>query len=343
MDTEATLPLPQERPNFVGPADLESDLATLVGNETVAGGWIIEGPEGIGKTTLAFRLARSLLSHPDDRQNGLAVSEQSLVFKLIAGNAHPDLRVAARVDKKTGRGRSADIIVDTIHEEVLRLLQRTPAMNDWRIVIIDEADAMNKSAVNALLKILEEPPAKSVLLLTSATPAAMPSTIRSRCRRIRLTPRPLDEIKFFLAEERREIKGNAAHAIALAARGRPGRAAILASRSGASAVECVREFLERVGEGLPLRASRALIAPQDDELWEFFVELLLERLAERTVELAQLPIPRGGEVALLLSTFDEAGRLLRRGVELNLDRGQLLLGVARAICRNRPSASAAHN
>ncbi len=342
MEAEATSPLPQERPNFLGSANLESDLSELVENEKIAGGWIIDGPEGIGKTTLAFRLARSILSPPDDRKGGLAVNEQSLVFKLIAGNAHPDLRFAARREKKTGKGRSADIIVDTIHDAVLGLLQLTPAMSDRRIVIIDEADAMNKSAANALLKILEEPPAKSVLLLTSKTPAAMPSTIRSRCRRIRLAPRPLEEIKLFLAEERPEVGGDAADAVALAARGRPGRAAILASNSGASAVEHVREFFERANEGLSLKASKVLIAPQDDEVWEFIVELLLEQLAERITGLASMPRLRAEEVRSQLAIFDEAERLLRRGIALNLDRVQILLGVARAIYRTR-SAAAAYN
>lgn len=337
MEAETTILPPQARSNFVGSPGIEQDLSALVGRGTVAGGWIIEGPDGIGKTTLAFRMARAILAGPKERRIGLGMSEESRTFRMVAGGAHPDLKIAARREKKTGRGLSADVTVDTIHEEVLDLLQRTPAISDWRVVIIDEADAMNKHAANALLKILEEPPQKSVLLLTSAAPAAMPSTIRSRCRRIRLTRRPVEEIEIFLEQEGL-TEGAATRTVAEAARGRPGRAAILASKSGAEAIRSVREIIGLSGDMSQLRKSGSLKSLQADEVWSLFVELLLETLAEKSVKDCRDPQSFGrpampDSVRARLLAHDEVQSLLRRGRALNLDRYQIVLATARVIAR----------
>ena len=169
--------------------------------------WILSGPNGIGKATMAFRIARFLLSADAGNKmayKNMSISEKSAVFQQIAGGSNPDLLVLERdyieADKKkilsaikkgealdeeelSGLKKSAFIRVDDVRK-VGDFLSKTSFNDGWRVVIIDSADDMNKNAANALLKILEEPPAKTILLLVSHNPGLLLPTIRSRCAKL---------------------------------------------------------------------------------------------------------------------------------------------------------------
>ena len=178
-------------------------------SNTMHHAWILSGPQGVGKATLAYKIARFLLWADESKKesyNSLNVPEDSMVFQQVAGGSHPDLRVLERdyieTDKKKiisaiRKGEPMDeeklaelkkssfIRIDEVRK-IIEFLSMTSLNDGWRVVIIDSADDMNKSAANALLKILEEPPAKTVLLLICHNPGLLLPTIRSRCAKLPL-------------------------------------------------------------------------------------------------------------------------------------------------------------
>ena len=154
---------------------------------------LIEGPEGIGKATLAFRFTNHVLNHPEPQDAPDALEDPdpaSPVFRQIAGGAsHNLLHLSRPADAKTGKLKSA-ITVDEIRRAG-KFFSQTSGTGNWRIVIVDTADEMNRAAANAVLKILEEPPKRALFLMLSHAPGKLLPTIRSRC--LPLTLRPLSE------------------------------------------------------------------------------------------------------------------------------------------------------
>jgi len=159
---------------------------------------VLTGPDGIGKASFAYRLARFLFIEGDESQGGglfgdaapptsLAVSSDNPIFHRIVSGGHADLMVVERpFDEKTGRYKQ-EIPVDEVRK-IPRFLHQTSAEGGWRIVIIDGAETLNRNAQNALLKILEEPPKKALIVLTSSKPGMFLPTIRSRCRFLAFDP-----------------------------------------------------------------------------------------------------------------------------------------------------------
>jgi DNA polymerase-3 subunit delta' len=155
--------------------------------------WLISGPAGIGKATLAYRMARFVLAHPDPRApavqkaKSLDIGAEHPVARHIAAQAQPDLLVLVRtINEKTGKLRQ-DIQVDDVRQTVT-FFGSTAGEGGWRVAIVDTVDELNESGANALLKILEEPPRRALLLLVSHSTARVLPTIRSRCRLLPLRP-----------------------------------------------------------------------------------------------------------------------------------------------------------
>jgi DNA polymerase III subunit delta' len=161
--------------------------------------WLLSGPAGIGKATFAYRTARFLLAHPDHRApavqqaSSLAVEADHAVARRIAAQAHGNLLVLERtINEKTGKLRQ-DIAVEDVRRTVT-FFGSTAATEGWRIAIVDSVDELNPQGANALLKILEEPPRRSVLLLVSHCAGRVLPTIRSRCRLISLRPLASEDV-----------------------------------------------------------------------------------------------------------------------------------------------------
>jgi len=150
--------------------------------------WLIAGIEGIGKMTLATHIAHHVLSNGAGKPG--VVNAQDRIAKLMASEAHPDMLVIRRAtDDKTGEMRKVIVVEDAL--KLGAFLRMTATHGGWRVVIVDEAHALNRNAQNAILKILEEPPSQALILMTATTPGALLPTIRSRCRIVQLAP--LDE------------------------------------------------------------------------------------------------------------------------------------------------------
>ncbi len=166
--------------------------------------WMISGPRGIGKATLAYRFARYVLANaptdtglfgsndlPDER-NDLYLVPEHPVFQRVAAASHGDLLVIERSENERGTKR-ANIVVEDVRR-TQNFFHMTAGEGGWRIVIVDSADEMNVNAANALLKVLEEPPPRALLLLVSHNPGQLLPTIRSRCQKIRLEPLAAAEV-----------------------------------------------------------------------------------------------------------------------------------------------------
>ncbi len=188
-------PPPRANPDLVGHESAEAALRRLFQSGRMPHAVLMTGPRGIGKATLAYRFARFVLAHGangDDvgrlaeDEGTLAVPAASGVFRRVASGGHADLLSVERAYDPRRRRLRSEIVVDETRE-IAAFLRLTAGEGGWRVVIVDGADAMNRSAANALLKILEEPPRQALLLLVAHNPGRLLPTIRSRCRRFPMT------------------------------------------------------------------------------------------------------------------------------------------------------------
>jgi len=192
---EAAPATPRANPDFVGHPQAEQVLLHAWQSNRLHHAWLLTGQRGIGKATLAFRFARYVLAGSDgglfaDSSGTLEVPRTAPVFRQVAGGGHPDLLTIERgYDEKRDRYRT-EILVDDVRE-LGAFLHLKAAAGGWRVVVIDSVDDLNRYAANALLKVLEEPPAQALIVLVCHAPGRLLPTIRSRCRRLALAP--LDE------------------------------------------------------------------------------------------------------------------------------------------------------
>lgn len=195
------LPAPRENPYLFGHEATEQRFVDEFTRGTTHHAYLITGPRGIGKATLAYRMARFALqqglSAPAEAPSlslfgdepapaaaqSLQMDEQSQLFRRVASGAHSDLRTL-----EPGEDTKRPIISVDAARKIPEFLSYTPAEGAWRVVVIDAADQLNPSAANALLKTIEEPPPRAMLLLVSHAPGRLLPTIRSRCRHYALQP-----------------------------------------------------------------------------------------------------------------------------------------------------------
>ncbi len=311
---------PHRRTDFLSAPDLEAQLCRALAQGALANGWLITGPEGVGKATLAYRLARALLHESGTSMTPPADARSSA---LVAARAHPDLFVAERLYDEKKERHAAEIAVET-SRGLIDFLSLTPSLGAWRVVIVDTADDLNRNSANALLKALEEPPAKTAIFILSAAPGRLLATIRSRCRRLALRPYPAEAVAAFLEREG-AAHGQDAMKIALAAEGRPGFALKLALGEGAEAIDAVNDFIAaRDAAGVAQRLS----PKSADGVWPIFQELLLRRIDGAARAAA---IRADASAADVVALREAISTLFLRGDAVNLDRFQIVLAAARAV------------
>jgi DNA polymerase III subunit delta' len=192
VETEIAVRHPRETSVLFGHSEAEAALLGAYRSGRIAHAWLIGGPQGIGKATLAYRMARFVLSHRDPAS--LAVREARTLFvdpdeqaaRHVASGAHGGLLTLERSANDKGVMRTVITVDET--RETIGFFGSTAAVEGWRVCIVDTVDELNPNAANALLKILEEPPQQSLFLLISHAPARVLATIKSRCRRLSLRP-----------------------------------------------------------------------------------------------------------------------------------------------------------
>ena len=181
-------PHPRATDKMFGHEVAETAFAEALQSGRMHHGWLINGREGIGKATLAYRMARFALSEPSERSQGLRpldIPLKSIAARQVLALSHPGLLVIRRPwDQKLKRFLTV-ISVDEVRR-IKSFLAHSTGTNAWRVIIVDQADELNISAANALLKSLEEPPPRTLFLLVTSEPGRLLTTIRSRCRRLDL-------------------------------------------------------------------------------------------------------------------------------------------------------------
>lgn len=188
-------PHPRETKSLYGHDDAEVSLLTAWNVGRFPHALLIGGPEGIGKATLAYRVARFVLagSSGKDTPASLDISPDHPVSRQVEALAHPDLLVLRRVWNEDTKKLRSEIRVEDVRRTVT-FFGSTPAYGGYRVCIVDSADELNRAGANALLKVLEEPPANSLLIIISHSPGRLLPTIRSRCRRLILRPLSTEDV-----------------------------------------------------------------------------------------------------------------------------------------------------
>jgi len=346
-------PHPRQTTGLFGQARAEADFLTALNAGRLHHGWLLHGPRGVGKATLAWRIARFLLATPEIGADGLfdaptrtetldIAPDHPVARRLLAG-ADPGLAVIIRsVNEKTNRMRN-EIVVDDVRA-LNRFFGLSAADGGHRVVIVDAADEMTISAANALLKMLEEPPARTTILLISHQPSKLLPTIRSRCRSLRLSPLETADMHTALAATGVQLPDNMDHLSALAA-GSVGEALRLITLGG---LEIYAELIAILNSLPRLDRSRALAlaeaaaqrgASERYELLLNLIDISMTRLA-RTGATGAPPSPEAapGEAQVLarLSATPDRGRAWagvsaaitarsRHGRAVNLDPAALVL------------------
>ncbi len=181
---------PRSATLLFGHAAAEQALLAAYRSGRVPHAFLLTGPKGIGKATLAYRFARFVFAHPDPgaadvaATTTLAIDAEHPVARRIGAQAQGDLLVLERTPNEKGVLRQ-QIAVDDVRRTV-SFFGSTAGEGGWRIAIVDAVDELNRSSANALLKVLEEPPQRALLLLVCHSAARVPATLRSRCRAVML-------------------------------------------------------------------------------------------------------------------------------------------------------------
>lgn len=231
-DQEAGLAHPRDAARLYGHDDAERRLALSYRDGTMPTAWLIGGPKGVGKATLAYRFARLLLAGEPlaapDGPSPLDMPPHHPVARLVAAQAHPGLLVLKRPFDDKGERLRKSITVDEVRR-IHAHFGLSGATRGYRVCIVDAADDLNEEGANALLKTLEEPPQRAVFLLLAHAPMRLLATIRSRCRRLMLKPLGQDDVAAILAAHAPELSDADRHLVAALSGGVPGRALMLAS------------------------------------------------------------------------------------------------------------------
>jgi DNA polymerase-3 subunit delta' len=324
-DRLAGAPHPRERFNLIGHSQAESDLLAAWKADRLPHALLLGGPQGIGKATLAYRLTRFLLAGGRTDGDDLSVPRDHPVSRQVASLSHPDLLVLRRVKEEHNKTMSQVIRVDDTRR-IVPFFGSTSAYGGWRICIVDAVEEMNPSSANAILKLLEEPPARSLFILISHAPGRLLPTIRSRCRRIDLKPLPSAEVAQALgslAQDIPEFDPSAIAGAAEASQGSVGRALslLLGGEDNLAVLNMTRELLAQLPE-----VPSASIAALGDKLRGDNLEVFAEAVGDWLAEAAT----GNGEPARL-AQFAEAWDKVRRATATaeiyNLDRKPLVFQV----------------
>ncbi|MFC3124839.1 DNA polymerase III subunit delta' [Pseudoroseomonas globiformis] len=319
---------PQANHHLFGHEATASSLAEAGVTGHLHHAWLLTGAWGIGKATLAFRLARWLLADRPEGQAPLEVPPDHPVSRRIAAGSHSDLRV---LSPTAGTGVKRMIRVDDVRA-LSRFVGLTAAEGAWRIILIDQVEAMNAEAQNALLKTLEEPPPGALLLLVSAAPDRLLPTIRSRCRRLELFPLKNGEMQEAMKCLAPDLSEEQRSTLVRIGSGSPGKALGMAGGDGLALHEQVSAFLAALpfvgGQDLHQLADM-LSSGRDGAAFGTFMALLRDQLGDalrRSARGQPAPAFLGSRpLADWATLWDTLGRLATETEHLNLDRRQAVL------------------
>ena len=344
-------PHPRETRTLVGHEVAERELAEAFASQRMHHAWLFAGPEGIGKATLAYRLARYVLAGPGERDASgrtLESAADAASARRIRALSHPALLVVRRPYDVRSKRLSGSIPVDEVRR-LKSFLGLTAAAGTWRVVIVDAADELNVNAANALLKSLGEPPTRALFLLVASEPSRLLPTVRSRCRRLSLAPlsgAPLRQAAAAALAQAEMDMPSADHwpLLERLAEGSVRRALLLAGSGGLELyerIEAILAALPNVDWPAVHALADQLSMPAHEQRFEAFYNLLLDvigrlvraRAAGRTGPepgLAGRLIPERlipeARLPAWAALWEDIGRERAERALLNLDKRAFLVG-----------------
>lgn len=346
------IPLPRANPDLIGHDEAENALLDAVHGGKLHHAWLLTGPRGIGKATLAYRFARFLFAHgldaPADMFGGapqtLQLSADDPLFRRIAAGSHPDLVTLEREENPRTKVLRDEIVVDQVRD-LAGFFAMTPAEGGFRVAIIDAIDELNRNAANALLKLLEEPPPRSLLILVAHAPGRLLPTIRSRCRRLALRPLPEAQVGAIVNRLAPGIAADEVRGLCRLANGSPGRALALHAAGGLKHYRAIGDLLAPMArrQGLDIKAVNALAdrftGREGSDLFRLTFELLglwLVRMIRlsATGGIDEAMVGEGAAMRALVAAarlerwtevWEKINALAARAEAVNLDRRQVLV------------------
>ena len=309
-------PHPREVFDYIGGEAAEAEfVSSTLARGRLHHAWLLTGPEGGGKATFAYRAARRLLgARPSASPASLDSDPADAVSRQIIARSNPDLLVLQR-DPEDGKTRKG-IPVDEARM-LPEFFSKSPARAEYRVAIIDAADDLNVNAANAVLKTLEEPPTRGVLLLVAHAPGALLATLRSRCRRLRIDPPAPDAARAWVADRAGVTQAEATTLLQMA-RGAPGQAWRLADQGAldldALAADTV-ERLPRIDDGALLKLAEGFRGAAGQARFALFFERLADRVHARAVDRNSPNLAR---------VWSDLIDLPRHAESVNLDRADVL-------------------
>ena len=279
--------------------------------------WLLAGPKGVGKATFARDAATRLLAEaagPAVDAPGLQTPDDHRITRLVVAGSHPDLRWLERLTNDKTDILARNITVDQVRS-LGDLFDLTPALSPWRVVVMDSIDDLEKSAANALLKMLEEPPANTIFFLVSHAPGRLLPTIRSRCRRLDFQALDDDAMTSVLGNALPEQKDLQLNRVIAAAGGSAGRAIALAALDLVSLEEKALKILR---QGDPTNGRRSDLALElgkrgAGDRYAAFLEILPSVIAREARSLSGAPRLRA------VDAYSKARELVAIAPRLSLD------------------------
>ncbi len=321
---------PRETFELFGHGDAERALLEAYAGGRIPHAWLIGGPAGIGKATLAYRMARFVLAHPDPSAadvraaRSLALDAGHPAARRVAAQSHPDLLTLERTIGDKGKLRQ-DIAVDDVRRSG-SFFGSTAAAGGWRIAIVDCVDDLNAAGANALLKVIEEPPARALLLLVSHAAGRVLPTIRSRCRMLTLRPLAESDVARAAASALgRQVDDPAIRQAAKAAEGSVARALRLLDGPALELRGRILELLQKLPDIDP-RALHALgdaLGGSAPEPLAGFVDAVNGWLS---AQLERAP-RESRRLARVAETWEKVNRAADEAATYNLERKPLVFAV----------------
>ena len=349
IEEEKTSFEPRDNAYLVGCEEAEEMFLEAWKNNSLHQSWLISGIKGIGKATFAYKIARFLLSDDKEKRDDLSsldISPNSNTFRQIAKGSHPEFKLIERGyiekdrkkivkaikdgnymsdDEMASLKKSSIISVDDVRT-INEFLSKKSADGKWRVVLVDSVDEMNTSSANAILKILEEPPHKSIILLVSHNPAVLLPTIKSRCAKLHLAPLNENQVASLLRRYRADLNEDVIKKLASISGGSIGKAI---SYADGNALEMYEDIYSLATSGKNFKTAEMLDfcdkSVADEESYNLFKELVLKFLGEQARAL--------NKVEDTADMYEKATKTFRETEALNLDKRQAVMTVMVAICR----------
>jgi DNA polymerase III subunit delta' len=333
---------PREAKALIGHAAAQAEFLGGLRAGKLHHAWLIGGAEGIGKATFAYQTAKLLLGlgrGPAPEGARYRIDPAAQASRLVETRAHPDLAVLKREYEPEKKKVPTVISVDATRR-TLELFGGTASAAGWRVCIVDCAEDLNIASANTLLKMLEEPPPRSIFLIISHQPQQVLPTIRSRCRKLALAPLTDAEVRQVVeAAEPEATPGDIARAVGLA-QGAPRRAFARLDPEVIALIDGARALLNglpRVDIGAVLGLGEAIAARRATEAeFNIFLEAAQDWMSDTLRASAHLPPAR---LAPLAEVWEKVSRAARETDVLNLDRRPLVLSIftdlASAVTRMR--------